>query len=201
MDQIFPAANIVAGVLVLLVGFGVHFGAQLVSVLNWDLATRWGLQESGLRPEHKNYEHAIAVSDVLVAWTYGIAGVGLIIDASWAYAWAWIPGGILTYHALGFWMWTRNHRRSGDHYGTTKNPVRPVCLRWWILRMRPRVPRRATHSKKLRSRSSTTRSSVGASSAGGRWSVATSGSSGPSRTKWASPKRTARRRSRRPGWP
>ena len=124
MDQIFPGANIVAGTLVLIVGFGFHFGGQLISVLNWPLATRWGLQEQGMRPEHKTYEHAIAMSDVLLSWTYGVAGVGLVINASWAYAWASIPGAVLTYHALGYWFWTGNHRRNGDHYSTTKNPLR-----------------------------------------------------------------------------
>ena len=126
MDQIFPSANVVAGALVLLIGFGLHFGGQLISVVDWDLGTRLGLQEAGMRPEHKSYEHAIAVSDVLIGWTYGIAGIGLILDASWAYAWAWIPGAILTYHAVQFWVWTANHRRSGDHYSTTKDPVRTL---------------------------------------------------------------------------
>jgi hypothetical protein len=73
-----------------------------------------------------SYEQAIAVADSLIAWTYGVAGVGLIIDASWAYAWAWLPGAILTYHALQFWFWTANHRRSGDGYSTTRNPMRTV---------------------------------------------------------------------------
>lgn len=126
MDQIFPGANIVAGLLVLLVGFCFHFGGQLISLVDWDLATRWGLQEAGMRPEHKAYEHAIAVSDALIGWTYGIAGVGLVLDASWAYRWAWIPGAILTYHALGFWFWTGNHRKSGDHYSTTHTSFRLV---------------------------------------------------------------------------
>jgi hypothetical protein len=126
MDQIFPYANVITGVLVLLIGFGVHFGAQLFSLLDWELATKVGLQEAGMRPEHKNYEHAIAVSDTLVGWTYGLAGVGLVLDASWGYVWAWIPGAILTYHALGFWFWTANHIRSGDRYSTTKNPTRSV---------------------------------------------------------------------------
>jgi hypothetical protein len=124
VDQIFPYANVVAGVLVVVIGFGVHWGAQLVSVLNWDLATRLGFQEAELRPEHRNYEHAIAAADSLIGWAYGIAGVGLILDASWAYPWAWLPGIVLTYHSLQFWFWTANHRRSGDHYSTTKNPTR-----------------------------------------------------------------------------
>ena len=55
MDQIFPYANVVAGVLVLVIGFGIRFGAQLVSAIDWDLGTKLGLQEKGMRPEHKNY--------------------------------------------------------------------------------------------------------------------------------------------------
>lgn len=126
MDQIFPYANVVAGMLVLTIGFGLHFGGQLFSLTNWDLATRLGLQEADMRPEHKNYEHAIAVADSLIGWTYGIAAIGLIIDASWAYAWAWVPGVVLTYHAASFWFWTANHQKSGDDYATTRNPFRPI---------------------------------------------------------------------------
>lgn len=124
MEQIFPGANVVAGVLVLIVGFGFHFGGQLISVVDWQRAMRWGLQEEGLRSEYRVYEHGIAVADVLLGWTYGIAGLGLVVDASWAYAWAWIPGGVLTYHALSFWFWTRNQRRNGDRYPINQNPAR-----------------------------------------------------------------------------
>ena len=126
MDQIFPYANVVAGVLVLLVGFGFHFCGQLFSIINWDLATRLGLQEAGMRPEYRHYEHAIAVSDVAIGWTYGIAAVGLIVDAPWGYAWAWIPGAILTYHAVGYWVWTGDHKKAGDDYSTTRSPFREV---------------------------------------------------------------------------
>jgi hypothetical protein len=120
----FPFDNIIAGVLILLVGFLVHFGAQGISVLNWDLATRLGFQERGMPSEYKVYEHAIAVADVLIAWVYGVAGIGLILGAPWAYKLAWIPGSILIYHALSFWMWTGNARRSGVRLGTSQNPVR-----------------------------------------------------------------------------
>lgn len=126
MDQVFPGANVVAGVLVLVVGFGFHFGGQLISVLDWERATRWGLQEPGMRPEHRIYEHAIATADVLVGWTYGVAGLGLVLDAAWGYTWAWIPGAVLVYHSLGFWFWTANQRSAGDHYPTTRQPFRSV---------------------------------------------------------------------------
>ena len=125
----FPFDNVVAGVLILVVGFLVHFGAQGVSVLSWDLGTRLGFQEPGMPAEYKVYEHAIAVADALVGWVYGIAGLGLILDADWAYKLAWIPGSILVYHALSFWMWTGNARRSGVYLSTGKNPARTI---WFV---------------------------------------------------------------------
>lgn len=126
MDQIFPGANVVAGVLVLVMGFGFHFVGQLYSVLNWEGATALGLQERDMPPEYRVYEQAIATADVLVGWTYAIAGVGLLIDASWAYAWAWIPGAVLTYHALSFWFWTGAQRRAGYDRPLTRRPIRQI---------------------------------------------------------------------------
>ena len=63
MSALFPYANIVAGVMVFILGFCGHWLGQLVSVVNWELATRLGLQEAELLPEYKVYEHAIAVAD------------------------------------------------------------------------------------------------------------------------------------------
>jgi hypothetical protein len=68
MSPLFPHANIVTAVLVFIVGFCAHWLGQLISVINWDLATRYGLQEKGLPAEYKVYEHAIAVADSLLAW-------------------------------------------------------------------------------------------------------------------------------------
>ena len=82
MVQPFPYANIVAGVLVLVVGFGFHWIGQLLSLLNWDLATRIGIQEEGLLPEYRVYEHAIAVADVVMGWIYGFAGIGLVLGTA-----------------------------------------------------------------------------------------------------------------------
>jgi hypothetical protein len=113
MDQVFPYANIVAGVCVLIVGFGFHWIGQLVSVLSWDTATKIGLQETELLPEYKVYEHAIAVADVALGWIYGLAGLGLLLDASWGYRFAWFPGVVLIYHAISYWFWTDNRRRAG----------------------------------------------------------------------------------------
>jgi hypothetical protein len=85
MDQVFPYANIVAGVAVLVVGFGIHWIGQSISFLNWDLGTRLGLQEKDLLPEYKVYEHAIAAADAAIGWIYGLAGLGLVLDAQWSY--------------------------------------------------------------------------------------------------------------------
>ena len=76
MKVIFPYANLVMGTLVLIVGCVFHWLGQLISVCNWDFATRIGLQEPGMPSEYKIYEHAIAVADVVIGWTYAIAGVG-----------------------------------------------------------------------------------------------------------------------------
>ena len=127
MNQLFPYANIVAGVLLLLVGFTFHWIGQLVSVLNWDFAARLGLQEKDAPPEYKVYEHGIAMADVAIGWVYGVAGVGLIIGAQWGFKLAWIPGAILIYHAIGAWFWTANQNKSGHHL--MPDPIRILwCL-------------------------------------------------------------------------
>ena len=113
MTALFPYANIVAGALLLIVGFFFHWLGQLISVLNWNLATRLGLQEEDLTPDHIVYEHAIAVADSAMAWLYGVAAVGLILNAPWGYKLAWIPGSILLYHAISAWVWEGNRRRAG----------------------------------------------------------------------------------------
>lgn len=38
--NIFPYANIIVGILVLIIGFVFHWIGQLISVINWDLATK-----------------------------------------------------------------------------------------------------------------------------------------------------------------
>jgi hypothetical protein len=114
MDQLFPYTNILAGVLVLVVGFVFHWIGQLISVLNWDLATRIGLQDKRALPEYRVYEHAIAVADVAIAWTYGLAGVGLILGVPWGFKLAWVPGVVLIYHSISYWFWTGNQQRAGQ---------------------------------------------------------------------------------------
>ena len=90
-DQLLPYANIVAGLLIFIVGFGLHFVGQLISLVNREFAVRIGIWEKDLIPEFEVYEKAIAVADVIIGWTFGVAAVGLIMDESWAYKLAWIP--------------------------------------------------------------------------------------------------------------
>ena len=113
MSPLFPHSNIVAGVLVFIIGFCGHWIGQLISVLNWDLAKRIGLQEKEMIPEFKVYEHAIAVADVAIGWIYGVAAVGLFLNAEWGYKLVWIPGAILLYHAISAWVWEANRRKAG----------------------------------------------------------------------------------------
>ena len=116
MEQVFPYANIVAGVLVLIIGFGFHWIGQLISVVNWDFAMRVGLQEKGMPPEYRVYEQGIAGADVAIGWIYGIAGAGLILGTPWGFKLAWMPGAILIYHGISFWFWTGNQIKNGHRF-------------------------------------------------------------------------------------
>ena len=113
MNSLFPYANLLAGSLLLLIGFGFHWVGQLISLVNWKLATRLGLQEKEMPPEYRVYEHAIAVADVSIGWIYGVVGLGLLLDKGWAYSLAWIPATILVYHAISAWVWEGNRRAAG----------------------------------------------------------------------------------------
>ena len=126
--QIFPHANIVVGILIFVVGFIFHWIGQLISLIDWDFATKIGFQEKKLLPEYKVYEHAVAVADVLIGWIYVIVAVGLILNASWAYKLAWFPGVIMIYHSLSFWFWSGNQKKSG--HPMTSNAFRIV---WFLL--------------------------------------------------------------------
>ncbi|MDJ0841356.1 MAG: hypothetical protein QNK37_32900 [Acidobacteriota bacterium] len=114
MNSLFPYAHIAAGVLILIIGFCFHWLGQLISILNWDLAVRFGLQERKMPQEYKVYEHGIAVADVAVGWLYGVAALGLFLNAEWGYKMAWIPGSILFYHAVSAWAWEGNRRVAGN---------------------------------------------------------------------------------------
>jgi hypothetical protein len=113
MNQIFPYANIITGVLVLFVGFIFHWIGQLISLLNWEFATKIGVAEKGMLPEYRVYEEAIAVADVLIGWIYAIAGIGIILGTTWGFKLAWFPGVIFIYHSLSFWFWSKNQRKAG----------------------------------------------------------------------------------------
>ena len=114
MTYLFPYDNIVIGVLIFIVGFCFHWIGQLVSVINWEFASKIGLQEPKLTKEYKVYEHAVAIADSLIGWIYGFAALGLILNVSWGYKLAWFPGIILLYHSLSFWFWTSNRNRDGN---------------------------------------------------------------------------------------
>jgi hypothetical protein len=122
VDQLFPYANVIAGVLVLVVAFTFHWVGQLISLVNWDFATKIGLQEKGSPPEFIVYEHAIAVADVAIGWIYGVAGVGLILGAPRGFTHAWFPGVVLIYHSISAWFWFGNQNKAG--YPLTSNPVK-----------------------------------------------------------------------------
>ena len=114
MTHLFLYDNIVIGVLIFIVGFCFHWIGQLVSVINWEFASKIGLQEPKLIKEYKVYEHAVAIADSLIGWIYGFAALGLILNVSWGYKLAWFPGIILLYHSLSFWFWTSNRNRDGN---------------------------------------------------------------------------------------
>lgn len=94
--------NILFGVLVLLVGFVFHWMEQALSVFNWDLTRRLGLQEKEALPEYRVYEHAIAVADTSIGWLYGLAGVGPLFEESWGYKLSRVPGVLFVYHGISF---------------------------------------------------------------------------------------------------
>lgn len=113
MIKLFPYANVVTAIMLFLVGFLAHWVGQLISVLNWDLGTRLGLQEQDLLPEYVVYERAIAIADSAIGWVYGVTAVGLLLNLNWAYTLCWIPGSILIYHSIMAWFWEANRRAAG----------------------------------------------------------------------------------------
>ncbi|MFC2021921.1 hypothetical protein ACFLTR_01730 [Chloroflexota bacterium] len=118
--QPFPYANIIVGILIFIVGFGLHFVGQLISLVNRDFAVRIGIWEKDMIPEFEVYERGIAAADVMIGWIYGIVAVGLILNAPWAYKLAWVPASILIYHGLSFWFWAGNQNKLGRQLHTDK---------------------------------------------------------------------------------
>lgn len=123
MFELFPYANIISGVLVLIIGFLFHFIGQLISVIDWDLAVKIGIAEKEILPEYKDYELGMAVADVLIGWMYAFIGLGLILSTAWSFKLAWIPGVIFIYHSISFWFWSRNHEKRGYKYRSTAGRV------------------------------------------------------------------------------
>jgi hypothetical protein len=123
MNTLFPYANVLAGVLILVVGFVFHFIGQLISLINWELAERIGIAEKGILPEYKAYEEGMAVADVAIGWIYGLAGVGLILGTPWSFKLAWFPGVVMIYHSISFWFWSRNQEKAGHKYFTKSKRI------------------------------------------------------------------------------
>ena len=129
MNPIFPYANIVAGLLVFVIGFGFHWVGQFIAVANRELAVKLGIWDKEIIPEYEHFERGIAIADVILGWIYGIAAIGLILDKQWGYKLAWFPGIVLLYHSLSFWFWTANQKQAGHRLAATENPVRGI----WFL--------------------------------------------------------------------
>jgi hypothetical protein len=125
--DLFPYANILLGILVLLLGFVFHWVGQLISVFSWDYATKIGIQEKNLLPEFKVYERAIAMADVSIGWVYGIIAIGLFINAPWVYPFVWIPGVVFLYHSIFYWFMIGNQNKLGN--STTTNNFR---IGWFL---------------------------------------------------------------------
>jgi hypothetical protein len=119
MIELFAYAHIVAGFLVLVIGFLFHFIGQLISLIDWKMAVRLKIAEKEMLPEYKDYEQGMAMADVLIGWTYFFIGVGLIFGTSWSFKLAWIPGVIFTYHSLSFWFWSGKQEQKGHKYRST----------------------------------------------------------------------------------
>jgi len=87
--------TVALGVVSILVG-SIVVGGQLISVLDFALAQRIGLQERDEETDelHRRLELNTARWDLFVFWTLPLAGVAMLIDASW---WPWVAllaGGI-----------------------------------------------------------------------------------------------------------
>ena len=123
LRQIFPGANVLAGVLLLLVGFLCHWVASLISLSSWDLAVRLGFQMSNLTTEMQVYVRAFAVADSLIGWIYGLSGIGMLWNKAWGYQTAWF-GLILVYYAINFLAWTHLRMNLGYHMTVDEPPIR-----------------------------------------------------------------------------
>lgn len=105
MYELFPYSNILAGALVLIVGFGIHWLSQVSLFINWELMPRHGFGLN-ISANTKGYDRFIAISDITIGWMYGIIGVGLFLGTDWGYVLAWIPGVILSLEGISYWVMT-----------------------------------------------------------------------------------------------
>ncbi|MBK5111604.1 MAG: hypothetical protein JJE10_09665 [Thermoleophilia bacterium] len=80
--------TVALGIVALAVGLVVVTG-QLISTLDFARAQRLGLQERDEEtdPLHRRLELNTARWDLFVLWTLPLAGVAMLIDASW---WPWV---------------------------------------------------------------------------------------------------------------
>jgi UPF0716 family protein affecting phage T7 exclusion len=119
MMELFAYDHIIAGILVLIIGFVFHFIGQLISLIDWKLAVNLKIAEKELLSEYKDYEQGMAMADVIIGWIYFFIGVGLILGTPWSFKLAWIPGVIFIYHSLSFWFWSRKQEQKGHKYRST----------------------------------------------------------------------------------
>ena len=86
---------VTAGIASVIVGL-VGFGGQLISVTNWPLAQRLGLQESddSTDPLFRHLERNTAIWDLLSWWTLPAAGILMLIDHTWWPFLAIFAGGV-----------------------------------------------------------------------------------------------------------
>ena len=113
MDQVFPYANIVAGVLVLVVGFGFHWIGQLVSVLNWDTAQRSASRKWRCCPSTRSTKTPSPRPTSRWAGSMALPLPASCLARTGATSLPGIPGVVLVYHAFSYWFWTGNRRKAG----------------------------------------------------------------------------------------
>ena len=80
--------TVALGIVALVFGSFVLVG-QLISAANFPLAQRLGLQEADASSDqlHRRLELGTARWDLAVLWTMPLAGLAMLVDASW---WPWV---------------------------------------------------------------------------------------------------------------
>lgn len=121
--EVFPYSNILAGILILIIGFIFHFIGQLISVINWERAVKLGVAEKDMKGEYKDYEYGMGMADVIIGWIYLIIGMGLILGESWSFKLAWVPGVIFIYHSISFYFWSQKQEQRGYKYRSTTGKI------------------------------------------------------------------------------